>query len=172
MVALLREVESQYNIISGFSKCFTDHRDQELIEHSVLDLVSQRIIGIALGYEDLNDHDELSRDHLFAILVGKKDPTGQDRRLEREDGVSVPVPVCVLSFEAIIEDAALRNHTFLEILRNELKKPKFQPGYGALPNSGRCETGAGRFLYGRSNRLRGPDAASQRAGFKTWYRSA
>ncbi|MCK4658497.1 MAG: IS1380 family transposase [Phycisphaerae bacterium] len=76
---LLREVERTTEIIQGFSECFTDHRDQERIEHTVNELVAQRVYGLALGYEDLNDHDELRHDPFLAVLVGKKDPLGQDR---------------------------------------------------------------------------------------------
>lgn len=51
--------------------CFTDYRKPELIEHRVATLVDQRVFGIALGYEDLNDHDELRRDPVMAVLAGK-----------------------------------------------------------------------------------------------------
>jgi hypothetical protein len=83
---LLREVEQRTNILGRFAQCFKDHRNQDLIEHSVMDLVSQRVLAIALGYEDLNDHDDLSKDQLLAVLVGKLDPTGQDRILQRDKG--------------------------------------------------------------------------------------
>ena len=76
---LLRETEKGTGIIQGFAHCFTDLRDQELIEHTVEELVAQRVYGLALGYEDLNDHDELRRDPLLAVLVGKEDPEGNDR---------------------------------------------------------------------------------------------
>ena len=76
---LLREVERRTGILGQFAECFTDHRNPALIEHSVLDLVSQRVYGLALGYEDLNDHDDLRRDPLLATLVGKNDPTGAKR---------------------------------------------------------------------------------------------
>src|SRR6201982_2223851 len=51
--------------------CFHDERRQDLIEHAVATLVGQRVFAIALGYEDLNDHDELRHDPLMAVLVGK-----------------------------------------------------------------------------------------------------
>ena len=59
---LLREVEKRTGIIGGFAACFTDHRDPERIEHTVKELVAQRVFGLALGYEDLNDHDQLRRE--------------------------------------------------------------------------------------------------------------
>ena len=51
--------------------CFTDHRDRRLTEHSVHTLVKQRIVGLALGYEDLSDHDELRHDPVLALLADK-----------------------------------------------------------------------------------------------------
>src|SRR5437016_12366272 len=74
---LLREVEKRTNIIGQFASCFTDYRDPELREHAVAELVAQRIYGLALGYEDLNDHEELRRDPLLAVLVEKADPRNQ-----------------------------------------------------------------------------------------------
>jgi hypothetical protein len=86
---LLREVEARTGIIRRFAACFTDHRDPERIEHSVIELLAQRIFGLALGYEDLNDHDTLRHDPLLAVLVGKADPTGQDRRCRKDRGKSL-----------------------------------------------------------------------------------
>ena len=83
---LLREVEERTAILSRFADCFTDYRDEKRIEHSVLSLVSQRVIGLALGYEDLNDHDNLAKDQMLAIAVGKSDPTGMDRKSEKDKG--------------------------------------------------------------------------------------
>lgn len=83
---LLQQTERITAIIRRFAACFTDHRDPELIEHSVEELVAQRIYALALGYEDLNDHDELRNDPLLAVLVGKDDPTGQDRIRSRDKG--------------------------------------------------------------------------------------
>ena len=75
-VVLLGETERQRRIIERFAECFIDHRDAEALEHPVADLVAQRVYGLALGYEDLNDHDELRLDPLLATVVGKADPTG------------------------------------------------------------------------------------------------
>ena len=77
---LLGEAEHARGFLGDFSKCFTDYRNQDAIEHTVEELVSQRIYGIALGYEDLNDHDQLRIDPLLATLCKKQDPTGQQRR--------------------------------------------------------------------------------------------
>jgi hypothetical protein len=83
---LLRETEKKTAIISGFAECFEDLRNPEMIEHTVAELVAQRVYGLALGYEDLNDHDELRRDPLFAVLVGKEDPEGEKRVRAQDRG--------------------------------------------------------------------------------------
>jgi hypothetical protein len=86
---LLREVEVKTGILRRFAACFADHRDPDLIEHTVYDLLAQRVFALALGYEDLNDHDALRHDPLLAVLVGKADPTGHDRRRHRDRGKSL-----------------------------------------------------------------------------------
>src|SRR5512135_3746955 len=83
---LLRKTEELTGIIRQFAACFTDHRKPELTEHSVQDLIAQRVYALALGYEDLNDHDDLRHDPLLATVVGKLDPTGQSRVHQRDSG--------------------------------------------------------------------------------------
>lgn len=84
---LLRELESKAGIIERFAECFDDFRDPEKIEHTVVELLKQRVFGLALGYEDLNDHEQLRHDPLLAVLVGKSDPTGEERVEQRSRGV-------------------------------------------------------------------------------------
>lgn len=81
---LLREVERRTRVVRGFAECFTDHRNVDRIEHTVEELVAQRVFGLALGYEDLNDHDDLRRDPLIASAIGKKDVRGTDRGRSRD----------------------------------------------------------------------------------------
>lgn len=83
---LLREVEKRTGIIAQFAACFTDHRDPERIEHPVKELVAQRVYALALGYEDLNDHDQLRADPLLAVLAEKADPSGESRARQRDQG--------------------------------------------------------------------------------------
>ncbi len=83
---LLRETERVTGILRQFAGCFTDHRDPDRIEHPVEDLIAQRVYALALGYEDLNDHDDLRHDPLLAVLVGKADPLGRDRLRRRDRG--------------------------------------------------------------------------------------
>jgi Transposase DDE domain group 1 len=68
---LLKATDSAIGLMGRFAGCFHDERRPELIEHQVATLVGQRIFAIALGYEDLNDHDELRHDPLMAVLAGK-----------------------------------------------------------------------------------------------------
>jgi hypothetical protein len=83
---LLRQVDGGLGISRMFAECFLDQRQQDQVEHSVEELVRQRLFGLALGYEDLNDHEELRRDPLLAAAVGKEDLLGATRRLERDRG--------------------------------------------------------------------------------------
>lgn len=76
-VLLLREADRRIGLLDGLAKCFRDGRDPELIQHTVKQLLSQRIYGLALGYEDLNDHDELRGDALLGLVSGKAKP-GED----------------------------------------------------------------------------------------------
>jgi hypothetical protein len=74
-LVLLHRVDSRFGLLGKFAKCFSDHRDPDLIRHPVDMLVRQRVFGIACGYEDLNDHAGLRSDPLLAAVVGKADPT-------------------------------------------------------------------------------------------------
>jgi hypothetical protein len=76
---LLREVEKRTGIIERFAACFRDYRAKERVEHTVKELVAQRVYALALGYEDLNDHEQLRRDPLLRIWAEKADPTGEAR---------------------------------------------------------------------------------------------
>jgi hypothetical protein len=83
---LLGAVDRQRGVSERFAECFVDGRDRSRVEHSVVDLVRQRTYALALGYEDLNDHDELRSDPLLAAVVGKTDPTGAERARQRDQG--------------------------------------------------------------------------------------
>jgi hypothetical protein len=75
---LLRATDRAIRMMHRFAACFHDTRCQELIEHEVVTLVSQRVFGIALGYEDLNDHDQLRHDPIMAVLAGKLEARRHD----------------------------------------------------------------------------------------------
>jgi hypothetical protein len=83
---LLRQIEQRTGIVRQFAACFRDHRQPAQVEHSVRELVAQRVYGLALGYEDLNDHDQLRADPLLALLSGKQDLAGAQRRRPQDRG--------------------------------------------------------------------------------------
>ncbi|HYN51500.1 MAG TPA: IS1380 family transposase [Thermoleophilaceae bacterium] len=85
-VVVLREVAERTGWLLGFGACFRDGRAAWRTEHTALELVSQRVLGIALGYEDLNDHETLRDDPLFALAAGKRDVLGAERSRERDRG--------------------------------------------------------------------------------------
>jgi hypothetical protein len=68
---LLGAADRSLDLVRRLAECFRDARDPRFVEHSVATLVGQRVFGIALGYEDLNDHDELRHDPVMAVLAGK-----------------------------------------------------------------------------------------------------
>jgi hypothetical protein len=71
---LLREADRKLKLIERFSQCFLDGRNPALVEHRIEQLLTQRIYGLALGYEDLNEHEQLRHDPLLGALAGKAEP--------------------------------------------------------------------------------------------------
>jgi Transposase DDE domain group 1 len=72
-VLLLRQVDRRIQLLSRLASCFLDQRDPLRVEHTVAEMVAQRVYGLALGYEDLNDHEQLRHDPLLGLLAGKRD---------------------------------------------------------------------------------------------------
>jgi len=70
---LLRQTDQRLNLLPRLAECFLDGRNPEQVEHSILEMLSQRIYGLALGYEDINDHEQLRKDPVFGILAGRQD---------------------------------------------------------------------------------------------------
>jgi len=85
-VLLLADVDRRTGILHEFAGCFRDHRDPSRTEHTVEQLLKQRVYGIAQGYEDVNDHDELRKDPLLAVVAGSSDPLGAGRARARDAG--------------------------------------------------------------------------------------
>jgi hypothetical protein len=106
---LLREVDARLGLSARFAACFTDHRHRDRIEHSVLELVRQRVYGLALGYEDLNDHDDLMRDPLLALSLDKADPEGQRRRRASDRGKALASSSTLNRLELTLPDADARS---------------------------------------------------------------
>ena len=86
---LLREVEQRTHSLKRLAGCFTDHRAADQIEHSLESLIKQRVMGLALGYEDLNDHDTLRHDPLLALLSDKQDLSGKTRKRDQDKGCAL-----------------------------------------------------------------------------------
>jgi Transposase DDE domain group 1 len=70
---LLRQADRKIDLLRRVAGCFTDYRQPERIEHRLEEMLAQRIYGLALGYEDLNDHEQLRQDPLLGVLAGKRD---------------------------------------------------------------------------------------------------
>jgi Transposase DDE domain group 1 len=70
---LVREVDGKIKLLERAAACFTGTRSQDRIEHTLEEMLAQRVYGIALGYEDLNDHEQLRSDPLLAVLAGRRE---------------------------------------------------------------------------------------------------
>jgi hypothetical protein len=70
---LLREVDRKMNLLPRLAGCFLDGRDSARVQHSVAEMISQRVSALALGYEDLNDHEQLRQDPVLKLLAGQAD---------------------------------------------------------------------------------------------------
>ena len=70
---LLRQADRKLGLLRRVARCFTDYRRPECIEHRLEEMLAQRIYGLALGYEDWNDHELLRQDPLLGVLAGKRD---------------------------------------------------------------------------------------------------
>ena len=88
-LVVLYETAKRIGLFEKFAACFRDHRDPNRVEHLVEHLVAQRVLAIACGYEDLNDHETLRKDPLLAAVVGKKDVEGRKRRLGKDEGLAL-----------------------------------------------------------------------------------
>jgi len=129
---LLTEVEQRTHIVQRLTQCFTDFRKPEFVEHSVEELLRQRIYGLALGYEDLNDHDQLRHDPLLATAVGKKDPGGADRFAERDQGKALAgkstlnrlelTPESIKGHKKIIADHAAMDELLVDIFTQSYQR--------------------------------------------------
>lgn len=91
-VLLLRQIDRGLGVCRALAQCFQDHRNPIWVEHSVEQLLSQRIHALALGYEDLNDHNALRVDPLLALCAGKTDPLGLDRLDPDQKGKPLAAP--------------------------------------------------------------------------------
>jgi hypothetical protein len=133
---LLREVDRRVALLDRLASCFTDHRNPNSIEHSVHELVAQRVYGLALGYEDLNDHDALRADSVLALLAGKRDLTGASRERSRDRGyplagsstlnrleLSTPVSAAADRYKRIAADPEALDRLLVDLFLESYEKP-------------------------------------------------
>src|SRR5260221_11791860 len=96
---LLRQVDRNLGLTRALAQCFGDGRNQFWVEHSVEELLRQRIYAMALGYEDINDHERLRLDPLLAAACEKTDPLGQERLLPQHRGIALASPATLNRLE-------------------------------------------------------------------------
>lgn len=106
---LLRQIDAGLGLTRTLAGCFSDQRDQRFVDHSLPELLRQRIFGLALGYEDLNDHEQLRRDPLLATACDKTDPLGRDRCIPQFRGIPLAAPSTLNRLE-LSNDKATRCH--------------------------------------------------------------
>src|SRR5579863_1353481 len=91
---LLRQTDQRLNLLPRLAECFLDGRNPELVKHSIQEMLAQRVYGLALGYEDINDHEQLRTDPVFGMLAGRQEldqPLAGKSTLNRmELGAGVP----------------------------------------------------------------------------------
>ena len=96
-VLLLHQIDQGLGLSRALANCFEDRRDRRYADHTVQELVAQRLHGLALGYEDLNDHDRLRLDPLLAVACNKRDPLGLDRLHQK--GIALAGPATLNRLE-------------------------------------------------------------------------
>jgi DDE family transposase len=129
---ILRELERHNGLLRDLSGCFVDYRDQRFVEHSVQELVSQRIYGLVLGYEDLNDHDHLRRDPVHGLICGKSDPLGQDRILDRDKGKALAAHSTLNRLELSAQNIDAR-YRKIQVQPEEVEELLIKRGVKAIP---------------------------------------
>jgi hypothetical protein len=129
---ILREFERHSGLVRDLAGCFADYRNPLYIEHSVQELVSQRVYGLILGYEDLNDHDHLRRDPVHALICDKRDPLGQDRVLERDKGKALAAHSTLNRLELSAQGIDLRYHK-IQVQPDEVEALLIQRAIKAIP---------------------------------------
>jgi hypothetical protein len=70
---LLRQTDRRLNLLPRLAECFLDGRNPNMVDHPIAEMLSQRVYGLALGYEDLNDHEQLRNDPVFGIVAGREE---------------------------------------------------------------------------------------------------
>src|SRR2546426_6402577 len=106
---LLRQVDAHLGLTQTLAQCFADGRNQVWVEHSVEQMLAQRLYGLALGYGDLNDHERLRLDPLLAAACNKTDPLGENRLNPEDRGIALAAP-CTLNRLELSNNKSSRCH--------------------------------------------------------------
>ena len=96
---LLRQVDRNLGLTVRLAQAFIDHRDPRYCDHTVRELLAQRLLAEALGYDDLNDHATVRRDPLLAVACDKREPLGADRLHPHDQGVALAAPATLQRLE-------------------------------------------------------------------------
>ena len=88
----MRQTDQNLGVTRELARCFVDWRDARYVEHELEELLAQRIYGQGLGWEDVNDHEQLRLDPLLAVACGKEDPLGLDRLHPADRGMALAGP--------------------------------------------------------------------------------
>jgi len=122
---LLREVDRRLGISDSLADCFIDHRNPLLVEYSVRDLVAQRLYALALGYEDVNDHDDLRRDPVLAVALDRgSDQVAGKSTINRLE-VSAARGAIESRYHRIVHDPRKIENLFVDLfLRHHKKAPE------------------------------------------------
>lgn len=145
---LLRQTDKRLNLLPRLAKCFLDGRNQKLVEHTIEEMLAQRIYGLALGYEDINDHEQLRKDPVFGILAGRAELdaplAGKStlNRMELGTGISNRYKKITFWKEALDE---LLVELFIEAQRSAPAEIVLDVDTTDLPLHGEQE---GRFFHG------------------------
>ena len=108
-VLLLRQIDAGLGVTRSLAGCFHDQRDALFVDHTLPQLLRQRIYGLALGYEGFNDHAQLRGDPLLASACEKRDPLGQDRFNPQDRGIPLAAPATLNRLE-LSNNKATRCH--------------------------------------------------------------
>jgi hypothetical protein len=145
---LLRQTEKRLNLLPRLAACFLDGRRPERIEHSIGEMLAQRIYGLALGYEDVNDHEQLRTDPLFHVLAEREQMdrwlAGKSTLNRMELGAGVPDRYKKITYwkEAVDE---LLTQLFIEAHQQTPAELVLDIDTTDLPLHGKQE---GRFFHG------------------------
>ena len=133
---LLREMERSQRLCDQLAGCFSDFREQRFVEHELPVMLRQRIFGLALGYEDINDHDLLRADPLLAAMCGRADVLGQERHLTRDRGMPLAGKSTLNGLELGAQEINLRTKK-IQAHPDRIEALLLKLGVAAIPrNSG------------------------------------